>query len=133
VRFALIGPSAPFRGGIAQYQDHLAIALAAAGHEVDRISFRRMYPALLFPGRTQYEAAGTTGVAEAAGLAPPIALLDSVGPSSWTAVARRAAPADVAIVEWWHPFFAPAFASVAWLLRRRGVPTLFVCHNLDPH
>jgi len=147
MRLALIGPSAPLRGGIAQYHDRLAGALAAGGHTVQRLSFRRLYPRLLFPGRTQYEpaaaatrAAAPTGArttadgAPASGLlSPPEALLDSLGPRSWVAVARRAALADAAIVEWWHPFFAPALATIAALLRRRGVPTIFICHNLEPH
>ena len=134
MRFALIGPSAPLRGGIAQYHDHLAAALAAHGHGVRRISFRRMYPRLLFPGRTQYEPASAEPTpAGALQLPAPEALLDSLGPRSWTAVARRAASADVAVVEWWHPFFAPALAVVTTLLERRGVPTIFICHNLTPH
>jgi glycosyltransferase involved in cell wall biosynthesis len=131
MRFALIGPSAPLRGGIAQYHDHLAAALAAHGHAVDRISFRRMYPRLLFPGRTQYEPPDP-GAAPSA-LAPPEALLDSIGPATWLAGARRAAASEVAVVEWWHPFFAPALATIATVLRRKNVPTIFVCHNLDPH
>ena len=131
MRFALIGPSAPLRGGIAQYHDRLAGALAASGHAVDRISFRRMYPRWLFPGRTQYATDGAIETGE--GLAPPTALLDSVGPGSWRAVADRAAAADVALVEWWHPFFAPSLGTIAGRLRRRRVPTLFVCHNLEPH
>lgn len=134
-RFALIGPSAPFRGGIAEYHDRLAGALATAGHAVQRISYRRLYPAILFPGRTQYVDPSAVGAADAAraSLPPPEALLDSVGPASWLAVARRAAAADAAIVEWWHPFFAPALAVITSLLRRRGVPSIFVCHNLEPH
>jgi len=142
MRLALIGPSAPLRGGIAQYHDRLATALAASGHTVQRLSFRRMYPRLLFPGRTQYEpaasapGAGTAsplGAAASNLLLPAEALLDSLGPRSWAAVARRAASADAAIVEWWHPFFAPALAVIATLLRRRGVPAIFICHNLEPH
>ncbi len=135
MRFALIGPSAPFRGGIAEYHDRLAEALATAGHRVRRLSFRRMYPRLLFPGRTQYvdPPADGGGPGGPAALPPPEAILDSVGPASWLVVARRAAEAEVAVVEWWHPFFAPAFGAIAALLHRRGVPTIFVCHNLDPH
>lgn len=137
MRFALIGPSAPLRGGIAQYHDHLAEALAANGHDVRRLSFRRMYPRILFPGRTQYEPPGGSAPGSPAeggvGLPSPEAILDSVGPRSWLSVVARAASADVAVVEWWHPFFAPALGVITAMLRRRGVPTIFVCHNLDPH
>ncbi len=132
MRLALIGPSAPLRGGIAQYHDRLARELAAGGHVVTRLSFRRMYPQLLFPGRTQLVREGT-GEAAVAGLAPPEPLLDSIGPRSWLAVARRASASEAAIVEWWHPFFAPASAVIARQLGTAGIPTLFVCHNLDPH
>lgn len=131
MRLALIGPSAPIRGGIAQYHDSLAAALAQRGHEVRRISYRRVYPALLFPGRTQVEPARIDDARERA--APPAALLDSVGPRSWWRVAGVAAGSDVALFEWWHPFFAPALTVIATLLRRRGVPTIAVCHNLEPH
>lgn len=132
VRFALIGPSAPLRGGIAQYHDRLAATLAGRGHDVRRISFRRQYPALLFPGRTQLEPTDVAAPVGAA-LAPPEVLLDSIGPGSWRAVAEAAATADVALCEWWHPFFAPALGVIARRLARQRVPTLFVCHNLEPH
>lgn len=134
MRLALIGPSAPLRGGIAQYHDRLAAALAARGHEVRRISYRRLYPRLLFPGRTQYatEDAAPAATPDAL-LTPPAPLLDSIGPRSWLRTANAARDADAALFEWWHPFFGPAFAAVATLLRRRGVPTLAFCHNLEPH
>lgn len=135
MRLALIGPSAPLRGGIAQYHDRLATALAVRGHTVARISYRRMYPSLLFPGRTQYEAPAASAPTRAGSgtLPPPVALLDSIGPRSWWRVAALGARSEVALFEWWHPFFAPALGCVATLLRRRGVPTLVLCHNLEPH
>ena len=156
MRLALIGPSAPLRGGIAHYHDRLAAALADRGHEVRRLSYRRLYPRLFFPGRTQYEP-GKSGAGEpppgggeaergesathavggvsrrAAALPPAVPLLDSLGVRSWARVAAAARDADAALFEWWHPFFAPAFAAIATLLRRRGVPTTAICHNLEPH
>ena len=138
MRLALIGPSAPFRGGIAEYHDRLAAALAARGHDVTRISYSRLYPHLFFPGRSQYApGAGSASrrgeAALATALDAPEPLLDSLVPSSWRRVAARAETMDAALCEWWHPFFAPALATVAGRLRRRGVPAIFICHNLEPH
>jgi glycosyltransferase involved in cell wall biosynthesis len=139
VRLALIGPSAPLRGGIAQYHDRLAVALAVRGHDVRRISFRRLYPSLFFPGTSQVEPftgqppAVESGTAdEAPGMAMPEPLLDSLAPRSWWRTAA-AISADAAVCQWWHPFFAPALGTVAALIGARGVPTVFVVHNLEPH
>ena len=101
MRLALIGPSAPLRGGIAQYHDRLAAALAVRGHDVRRISYRRLYPTRFFPGRTQYEpaapeplpAAGAPRASGAIGSLPPaIPLLDSIGPRSCSRNAPTTSP-----------------------------------------
>ena len=55
MRFVLVGPSAPLRGGIAIENDALARALGQAGHTVEQVSFRRLYPSLIFPGRSQFD------------------------------------------------------------------------------
>jgi hypothetical protein len=52
VQVTVIGPTYPFRGGIAHYTTLLVRTLRTAGHQVDFLSFRRQYPQLLFPGRT---------------------------------------------------------------------------------
>jgi glycosyltransferase involved in cell wall biosynthesis len=131
MRLALIGPSAPIRGGIARHHDRLAASLAARGHEVERYSFRRLYPRIFFPGRSQLEPESAGG--DAGDAAPAAPLLDSLSPASWLRVARAAARTDAALFEWWHPFFAPMLATVATILRRGEVPVVCVCHNLEPH
>ena len=37
------------------------------------------------------------------------------------------------VLQRWHPFFAPALASVARVLRRRGVRVVWMVHNALPH
>jgi len=143
MRLVLIGPSAPLRGGIARYHDRLALGLARRGHHVRRISFCRLYPRLFFPGRSQYEPEGDRGERRGGaplqarepdtGLEPPEPLLDSLMPASWRRSAFAAADADAVVCEWWHPFFAPALGTITVMLHRRGVPAVFICHNLDPH
>jgi len=127
-RIALLGPLAPWRGGLAQYLALLGEALMAEA-EVRAVTFTRQYPGFLFPGRTQLDpAAGRPRF-------PVEALLDSIDPRSWRACARaleRGAPGAV-LLKWWIPFFAPAFASAVGPLRRRGTRVVLVCDNLVPH
>jgi glycosyltransferase involved in cell wall biosynthesis len=128
MRIALVGPLAPWRGGLAQYLALLGEALARRA-EVRAVTFTRQYPGLLFPGGSQLDPA-----AERPGF-PVEALLDSIGPPSWRRTAahlERFAPGAV-VLKWWMPFFAPAFASAVGPLRRAGTRVVLVCDNLVPH
>jgi glycosyltransferase involved in cell wall biosynthesis len=132
VKVAILGPTHPHRGGIAHYTTLLARALAAR-HDLAMISFRRLYPGLLFPGTTQFDRSGTP-------LLPPVTpepLLDSVNPVSWRAAGLRlrALAPDVLVVPWWHPFFGPSLGLAARVARRGpGAPKrIFLCHNVEPH
>lgn len=130
MRLALIGPTHPYRGGIAQYTACLYSALEREGHEVLVISFKRLYPSLLFPGSSQ------TDSSTCPLQVPHEALLDSISPRSWRLTSRRLANfrPDAVVAQWWHPFFGPAYAGVISRLRRRmSVPAVFLCHNVFPH
>ncbi len=126
---ALVGPAHPYRGGIAHFTDNLASALRKRGHDVDIHTFSRQYPEFLFPGTSQMETSldkvpgGTT------------ARIDSVNPLTWIQEAQRIAHsgARLAVFAYWLPFFAPAYAVMAWLLRRRGIAVFAIVHNALPH
>lgn len=127
-RIALVGPLAPWRGGLAQYLALLGEALARRA-EVRAVTFTRQYPDVLFPGRSQLDEQAERP------RFPVEPLLDSVGPLSWRRAAahlERFAPGAV-LLKWWMPFFAPAFASAVGPLRKRGTRVLLVCDNLVPH
>lgn len=134
MNFALVGPAPPLRGGISQYNASLAAALAA-DHSVLLVSFSRQYPAWLFPGRSQREGpedppAGLAGAVAAE------AIVDSIWPSSWRRAAGRIAAfrPDAVVFQWWHPFFSPAFTSLARRIKRdTPARALFLCHNVFPH
>jgi glycosyltransferase involved in cell wall biosynthesis len=128
MRIALLGPLAPWRGGLAQYLGLLGEALRAHA-EVRAVTFTRQYPGFLFPGQSQLDPA-----AERPSF-PVEHLLDSIGPHTWRRAAaslERFAPGAV-VLKWWMPFFAPAFASAVGPLRRRGTRVVLVCDNLVPH
>jgi D-inositol-3-phosphate glycosyltransferase len=132
MRIVLVGPSAPLRGGIAIENDALAYALEMAGHAVEQLSFRRLYPSLIFPGRSQLDEGQ-------ASLGPFRAqqLLDSVNPFTWLTAARtieRMQPHSVAF-QWWHPFFTPSYAALLGHLRWRcpEMTRILISHNTRPH
>lgn len=128
-RLALVGPVYPYRGGIAHTTEAIFRGLRARGHELLAVNFSRQYPGLLFPGKSQYEEPRPSDDIGAE------RRLDSIGPWSWWSTARRLAAwrPDAVVFMYWMPFFAPAYAAVAWWLRRRGVRVLAVVHNALPH
>ncbi|MCK4412007.1 MAG: glycosyltransferase [Candidatus Eisenbacteria sp.] len=127
-----IGTAYPMRGGIAHFNAILARELAQR-HTVRFLSFTRQYPGLLFPGKTQY-VADAEAAASVRMEAEPV--LDSIAPWSWWRTARWALEADpdLLLFKYWMPFFAPAFGTIARLVRRRRpVRVVFVCDNIIPH
>lgn len=127
MRFALIGPFSPYRGGIAHFSEALRQGLGGRGHEVEPVTFSRQYPGVLFPGTTQYEPDGRPAGAER--------LLDTIGPRSWWRTARHVIEQkpDAAVFQFWMPFLGPSYGTVARRLRKAGVPVLAVVHNALPH
>ncbi len=129
MRIALIGPTHPFRGGIAHYTTCLNEELRRH-HETLLISFSRQYPSLLFPGRTQKDSSSRYLST------PSEPILNPFSPPSWRAVARRLtqfSPRAV-VFQWWHPCFGPGYSSIMRRVNRdRHIDQLFLCHNVFPH
>ncbi|MEN6370853.1 MAG: glycosyltransferase [Armatimonadota bacterium] len=89
----------------------------------------RQYPRLLFPGKTQKDESEVKLAVE--GSEP---LVDSMNPLSWARAAERIREysPELVIIQWWHPFFAPAFGSIATRCRKFA-NVMFLCHNVMPH
>jgi len=126
---AVVGLSFPFRGGIAHYSTLLVRSLRRR-YPVEFITFRRQYPELLFPGKTQYDESSNP-IVEAND-----PLIDSIGPLSWWRTARRLQQLspDLIVFNWWHPFFGLAYGAIVQLLPRvLRSRVCFLCHNVFPH
>jgi len=127
MKVAFIGPFPPFRGGIAQFTMRLFEAMKSGfpQHEYVPISFRRLYPSVLFPGTSQLEP--ETGKSPV----DTLPLIDSINPLRWIRARNylRKSGFDRIIVQWWHPFFAPSFLGSI----PRDIPCSAVCHNVIPH
>ncbi len=128
MRVVVIGPVYPYRGGIAHYTT-LLVRLLAQQHTVLVISFKRQYPAWLYPGRSDRDPSQTPLRVEAE------YLLDPLDPLTWWQTGRRIVQwkPDLVVIQWWVTFWAPVIAVVSNLCKRVRLPLLFVVHNVLPH
>jgi glycosyltransferase involved in cell wall biosynthesis len=131
MKIIIVSTAYPLRGGIAHYNALMAAHLRAR-HTVETITFKRQYPKIFFPGKTQEE----TGQINLAGVELAPQLVDSINPFNWIRVAReiRRRQPDLLIFKYWLPFFGPCFGTIA-KLAKRGTRTkaLFICDNIIPH
>ena len=128
MRFGLVGPVYPHRGGIAHHTALLAGKLSGR-HEVLVVSFRRQYPSILYPGATDRDPSRSKL------RIPAELIIDPFNPFSWgRAAARlRAWGPDLVAVQWWVTYWAAPFARLTATLRRSGIQTVFIVHNTLPH
>ncbi len=129
MNITIVGTAYPLRGGIAHYNALLAEALGKR-HSVNTVTFKRQYPSLLFPGKTQQE----TGDVPSTPPAPE--LVDSVNPFNWISVGKKLKHErpDLVIFKYWMPFFGPCFGTIARVARSNGhTRVLYICDNVLPH
>ncbi|GHT61811.1 glycosyl transferase [Bacteroidia bacterium] len=128
MRFAILSPFYPYRGGIAQFSLSLCRALAKE-HEVKVFSFSRLYPGFLFPGKTQFVENHKSMV-----YIPARRILDSINPFSYEKTARAIEKyqPDVLVIAYWMSFFAPAYGHIARRLRGK-TRIIALVHNAIPH
>jgi glycosyltransferase involved in cell wall biosynthesis len=125
----LIGPTLPYRGGIARHTTMLHRALARQSRALT-ISFSRQYPRWLYPGKSDRE----DGMADHA--EPGVEyLIDSLNPGSWArAISRiRTFAPETVVFPWWHVYWTPCFAWMARAVRKMGIEVVFLCHNSIEH
>lgn len=129
MKIVIVGTAYPLRGGIAHFNALLSKHLSRR-HQVETITFKRQYPKILFPGKTQEE----TG--EPLNLEKAPEIVDSVNPINWVRTGRmisRKSP-DLVIFKYWLPFFGPCFGTIARIVKKNcGAKILFICDNIIPH
>lgn len=129
MRIAILSPFYPYRGGIAEFSNRLYEALVQQEHEVKAVTFSKMYPNFLFPGKTQYVEGETSFSSIKAERT-----LSSINPLSYIKTANQIADfqPDVVIISYWMSFFAPAYATVAKRLKKK-TKLISLFHNVIPH
>jgi glycosyltransferase involved in cell wall biosynthesis len=118
----------PFRGGIAQFNALLYRELEKE-HDIEAVTFKRQYPGILFPGKTQF-----VTQEDSADPIPARRSLDSVNPFSYwsTAKAIRKQKPDLVITKYWMTFFGPCLGFVLGR-QSRFTKRIAILDNVIPH
>ena len=130
MNIVIIGPAYPFRGGIALFSERLAQQFQSEGHQVEIITFTTQYPNILFPGKTQFSDAVAPNNLKIS------RKINSTAPLNWLKVGKqlRKAQPDIVIFNYWMPFFAPCFGTIAKQIKKnQHTKILAITHNVIPH
>lgn len=130
MKYLLIGPAYPLRGGIANFNLALYKELVAQGNQVKIFSFSLQYPNFLFPGKTQFETGNKPEGLEVD------SIINSINPFNWYKVRRKTIQykPDVIVVQFWMPFFAPSFGTILRNIEKKiNCKVVTVTHNFYPH
>jgi glycosyltransferase involved in cell wall biosynthesis len=131
MRIAFLSPFYPYRGGIAQFSDSLYVELSKS-NEVKAFTFRRQYPSLFFPGKSQFVLKDDLDRGVKAQRT-----LDSINPLSFGKTAHLISEykPELFLLSFWMPFFSPAFGRTAGIVKRknRGTKIISILHNVLPH
>lgn len=128
MKIVMIGPVYPYRGGIAHYTS-LMVRELSKNHDVITVSYKLQYPKILYPRSTQKDYENTSFKIEDTHY-----LINTINPITYLNTAKyilKQKP-DLVIVQWWHPFFAPAYCCILGKIKKR-CNILFFCHNVLPH
>ena len=129
MKITILSTAFPLRGGIAHFVGLLFNELRK-DHETDIITFKRQYPSIFFPGKSQIESGDTVEKI------PTSVLVDSVNPLNWIKVGlkiKKESP-DLLIYKYWMPFFAPCFGTISRIAKKnKKTKVLVICDNVIPH
>ena len=136
MRIAILSCFYPYRGGISQFNTYLLEELSKK-HTVKAFNFKRQYPGILFPGKTQKVASDDT-----ARSVESVSLLDTANPLTYGKTAKAIAEfePDVLLTRYWMSYFAPSLGSVTSKVRRRlekkgkkDFKAVAIADNIIPH
>ena len=123
MNFTIISPFPPYRGGISKETEVLCDSLISHNHNIKIINFKRLYPRIFFPGRTQY-----LEDYNRSNLIHNTRVIDTISPLSWNRAYYEiiSEKTDCIIFRYWHPFFIPAYYTIAKNLKAAIILSLIL-------
>ncbi len=132
-RIVIVGPAYPYRGGQALVETHLFQLLSRIGYDCYTVSYKLLYPSILFPGTTQFDESGRIHFDHSDRI---YRVINSVNPITWVRAAKtiEAIEPRVVVFVWWMPFFGPALGTIARSVKKRtGAKVVFLVENYVSH
>lgn len=128
MKIAYLSTFYPLRGGIAQFNAALYRELEKE-HQTKAYTFSRQYPAILFPGKSQY-----VTPEDHADPIPADAVLDTINPLTYYTTAKKIKTfgPDLVLTKFWMPYFAPSLGSVFKQLKNKS-RIVSILDNVIPH
>jgi glycosyltransferase involved in cell wall biosynthesis len=126
----IIGPAHPLRGGLASFNERLALEFKAQDHHVSIYTFSLQYPGFLFPGTTQFSSEPAP-----AGINIQVAI-NSINPFNWISVGNRIKKLkpDIILVRYWLPFMGPCLGTILRLVKKnKRTKVVCLADNIIPH
>lgn len=132
-KIVLVGPAYPYRGGQATVEASIFKLLTEAGFDCNTVTFKSLYPNILFPGKTQYDESANPFYPHTEKISR---IINSINPITWYKAYKKikSLNADMAIFVWWMPFFGPCYGTIVRLLQRTTkTKIVFVVENFVSH
>ncbi|MDR1725221.1 MAG: glycosyltransferase [Bacteroidales bacterium] len=130
MKITLIGTAYPFRGGLASFNERLMEEFSKEGNSTEINTFTLQYPAIFFPGKTQYANSDNNSKIQI------YRNINSINPFNWLKVGKKlkCSKPDIIIIKYWMSFFAPCFGTIARIAKKNNKTKIIVIlDNVIPH
>lgn len=125
MKIVTIGPFPPLRGGISDFHYALFKQLSK-NNDVSVINFKKLYPNILFPGKTQYQDKKVNND-------NVYSVINPINIFTWfrgKKIIKKINP-DKVIISYWHFFFIPVYLYLLKRIKKGNRYILF--HNVISH
>ena len=127
MRISFLSVFPPYRGGISEHSS-LIYKHLIKNNKVQALNFKKLYPSLFFPGKTQYNVSSKESIGSR--------VIDSVNFISWIKTVDYICKykPDLLIFKFWHPFFAPCYNFIIKRVKAKyAINVIMICDNIYPH
>ncbi len=127
--YLFLGPSKPFRGGIAETQDYLAEEISLKGFKVEVWTFTKLYPKILFPGKSQFDKSKIQK-----SKLKSKRNIHAYNIFKWKSIARKInfVRPKIVVFRYWTPFISPCWYYIKSNLNK-SIKTVGLIDNWEHH